>query len=69
MSERLKENRILIENLKTLVEKHPEQRFSQILLNFGFVKQVKSPNEEKLYWKNEFYIEPDDVIKRLKLDL
>lgn len=41
--------------LKELILKHPEQRFSQILTNYGFTNGT-----------NEFYLEPVELLKRVK---
>lgn len=60
-------NRELLNELKLLIEKQPDSRWSQILQNYGFVKPlrpVKDPSEQ--YWQNEFYTEGDVILKRVK---
>ncbi len=42
-------------------------RFSQILQNFGFVKAERPAHpDQRISWQNEFYMEPQDVLKRVK---
>lgn len=61
----------LLKLLTDLVQKHPEQRFGQILQNYGFVKQTRPINPEtaaqfRVEWQNEFYEEPTRVLKRVR---
>ena len=52
-----------------LVARHPDLRFSQILLNYRFVKQVRpvKPNPDIWHnWQDEFYLEPNEVLKRVE---
>lgn len=69
---RLEANMELLTILMGLVSNHPEQRFSQILRNYGFVRETRPVNPESLEsqhvvdWCNEFYAEPQEVLKRVK---
>lgn len=65
---RLKANRELIETLTDLVEQNPSQRFGQILRNYGFIKENRpaKPSNPDIYWQNEFYKEPSEVLQRVK---
>ena len=61
----------LLKLLAQLVLEHPEQRFSQILQNYGFVKPTRpinpaSAEEFNVHWQNEFYMEPTALLKRVK---
>jgi putative protein kinase ArgK-like GTPase of G3E family len=73
--QRLKANRELAEILIDAVENMADQRFSQILQNLGFVKShtvhtvgmTGHPTTEQA-WRNEFYLEPMDLLRRVKSD-
>jgi len=53
--------------LHFLIIMNPNMRFSQILLNFGFVKQERPAKPEaRISWQDEFYMEPEVVLKRVK---
>lgn len=65
-------NKRLLKLLSKAMSKHPEQRFGQILQNFGFVKTTrpinpKSATEYHVEWHNEFFVEPSDLLKRVKV--
>ncbi len=49
-------NQELIKLLQEIMVKHPDQRFSQILSNYGFVASEK----------DEFYTEPQVILERVK---
>lgn len=55
----------LLQLLGQLILEHPEQRFSQILQNYGFVIWDDSDIESNS-WSNEFYLEPVTLLKRVK---
>ena len=60
-------NKELINQLEYLVEKHPDMRFSQILLAFGFVKQERPAKPEaRISWQDEFYLEGGQILERVK---
>lgn len=58
---RLNANLQLLEMLNGLIHSYPELRFSQILNIFDFVKQHNGA------WVDEFYLEPDELSKRVCL--
>ncbi|MGE0082921.1 MAG: hypothetical protein AB7S75_00730 [Desulfococcaceae bacterium] len=62
--QRTEDNKKLLKALTHYIDKNPEYRFSQILFNFGFVTGLLE-NEQCTAWKNEFSIEPGDILKRL----
>ncbi len=60
-------NQKLVDILQKLVNENSSQRFSQILQNFGFVKPERPANpDQRISWQNEFYSEPEDVLKRVE---
>lgn len=57
--------------LSQLVQDNPTMRFSQILQNYGFVKQARPVNPShaddlNVHWQNEFYLEPVALLKRVQ---
>lgn len=57
----------LIEILTEYVNMYPDMRFGQILQNFGFIKPNRPANPERMIdWQNEFYVESDEILKRVK---
>lgn len=64
---RYEANRSLVAILAAYVENHPDQRFSQILNNYGFVKRDSVDGNN--YWKDEFYVEPDFILERVEDEL
>ncbi len=62
--QRTEDNKRLISALTHYIEKNPGYRFSQVLFNFGFVTGLLE-NEKCTVWKNEFSIEPREILKRL----
>lgn len=57
----------LLQILGQLILEHPEQRFSQILSNYGFVKANRPASpEQRIDWQNEFYLEPVALLKRVQ---
>ena len=61
---RTEDNKKLLTALTEYMEKNPGYRFSQTLFNFGFVTGLLE-NDQCTAWKNEFSIEPGDILKRL----
>lgn len=55
----------LVRILNELAINNPTMRFSQILQNYGFVVWDQSDIESNS-WANEFYLEPVDLLKRVK---
>lgn len=64
MKSRLEENRALVAILQQLIEQNPTLRFSQILCNYDFIKQLP-PKDSQMAWKDEFYTEPKEVLDRV----
>lgn len=54
---RLSDNLEILGYLEYYIKLYPDLRFSQILLNFDF---IKSPNNL------EYYLESDELLKRVK---
>jgi hypothetical protein len=49
-----------------LIKEHPEQRFSQILANYEFVRTERSVREETfVMWMNEFYNTSEEILERV----
>lgn len=61
---RREDNKKLLSALTYYIENDPTCRFSQILFNFGFVTGLME-DEKCSVWKNEFSIEPGEILKRL----
>ena len=56
--------------LGELVLKYPDQRFSQLLRNYMFVRERRPVNPETgVDWANEFYMDSDDLWKRVAKSL
>lgn len=63
---RLESNRRLVEILNRLVENNPDQRFSQILRNYGFIKEERPTRPEMCTSvQNEFYVESNKILERV----
>ena len=56
-------NQGLIDILQHLIDAYPDLRFSQILYVYGFIQSF--PEIDKTDWKNEFYTESSDILKRV----
>lgn len=65
---RHKYNQELVSLLSSLVEQYPELRFSQILQVFSFIKTMPD-STGKINWINEFYEEPDEILKRVHVSI
>jgi len=64
---RLQANKKLLKILKELVINNPDQRFSQVLQNLGFVKPSRPVRDlGMIEWQNEFYLESEELLKRVK---
>jgi len=72
-SQRKAINKQLVEELSKLVNKHPDQRFSQILRNYGFVKEkimlIDNGMEDYIVWQDDFNLEPEYILKRVMEDI
>ena len=63
---RLEANRELIKLLAGYSEQYPDQRFSQILQNLWIVKPERPAHPDLgISWQNEFYMESEDLLKRV----
>ena len=64
---RLEANRELVKILGEIVEQGNDQRFGQILRNYGFVREIRPVKPEAgIPWQNEFYSEPQKILERVK---
>lgn len=60
-------NEFLLHELEHLINIHPDLRFSQILQNYGFIKPERPARpENKIGWQNEFYVEPEVILERVR---
>ena len=63
---RQSQNEELVKVLNNLVKDNPDLRFSQILYVFRFVKANRPTRDAGDNWQNEFYVEPEEILKRVK---
>lgn len=68
---RRKANEQLLLCLSILIDENPEQRFSQILQNYGFIQPLDVTLHQSIksaykVWKNEFNAEPQQVLERVR---
>ena len=54
-------NRLIVAELREIVEAHPDLRFGQILNVFGFVDSLPEGR-----WRDEFYLESSELLKRIR---
>ena len=71
---RLEANLALLEALKDLINTYPDQRFSQLLENHAFVQHNSAEYSEgyiskTAYWTDEFFLEPEQLLNRVKANL
>ena len=59
-------NQKLVDIIQTLVKQYPDLRFSQILQSFDFVVYNDLQYNGGPVWENEFYVEPDVILERVK---
>ena len=57
-------NKEILSILAGMIEDYPDQRFSQILCNYGFA--TMEYGRDFNYWKDEFYLESTELLKRLR---
>lgn len=57
----------LLQILGQLILENPQQRFGQILQNYGFVSFYDE--SDPYAWNNEFYLEPVALLKRVQSKL
>ena len=63
---RLEANRAIIALLSAAVESSPDSRFGQILRNLEAIKQVIGQPPAPIHWANEFYLESEQLLKRIQ---
>ena len=64
---RQKDNQQVLDLLQELIKDYPDQRFSQILQNYGFIKPNRPADPQvRVDWQNEFYEEPNVILDRVK---
>ncbi len=66
MPTRQEDNRVLVKKLERLIEVYPDQRFGQILFNYGFVSHDTPRSDGLIVWKDEFYLESRELLRRVK---
>lgn len=66
ISHRLTSNIVLADMLTKLIVKHPELRFGQILINYGFIETETDLETFETVVKDPFYEESTDTLKRVK---
>jgi hypothetical protein len=64
--ERQKYNRLILETLSKLIEKHPDLRFGQILVNSDIIELVPDYNNTALVALDPFNEESEIVWNRMK---
>ena len=65
--QRISANKELLTILTGLIEDYPTLRFGQLLNVFDFIKNIRPTKEElEVSWQNEFYLEPTELVKRVK---
>lgn len=72
---RLAQNLKILRDIKAYVLMNPDQRFGQILSNLGVIEEevvedvTKRGENKRIYttlWKNHFYEEPIEMLRRIK---
>lgn len=67
--ERQKYNKLILENLFKLVEKHPDLRFGQILVNCDIIQEeevlLEGERQTVLIGIDPFYEESEDTLNRM----
>jgi hypothetical protein len=67
--QRKKDNAAILTVLTQYLEANPDMRFSQALCNLNIVNYINgynSYNRIDTFWKDEYYLEPGEIIKRMK---
>jgi hypothetical protein len=61
-------NRLIIKLLAEQVEKYPDIRFSQMMMNCCVVndKRYEGEGTAYFYWVDEFDLEPTELLKRIQ---
>ena len=66
--ERQKYNRLILERLSKLVEKYPDLRFGQILVNSDIIQFTKDDKGFPLAVKDPYFEEPEVTWERMKIN-
>ena len=61
---RLEANRAILGVITELVERYPDQRFGQLMRNYGVIKEIRN-DWIPVAWSNEFNLESDELLKRI----
>ena len=64
--ERQKYNKLILERLSKLVDKYPDLRFGQILVNCDIIELVPDYNNTAMIALDPFYEEPEVTLERIK---
>lgn len=66
IKQRLSSNIQIVQKLSELIIKHPELRFGQILINYGFIETETDLETFETVVKDPFYEESIDTLNRVK---
>ena len=58
-------NNEILQRLALEIVRYPDLRFSQILVNLNIVEKATYSNINVNLWEDEFYTEPQDILKRM----
>ena len=66
--ERQKYNKLILETLSKLVNKYPDLRFGQILVNSDIIQFIKDDKGLPLAVKDPYFEEPEVTWERMKIN-
>ena len=66
--ERQKYNKLILETLSKLIEKYPNLRFGQILVNSDIIQFTKDDKGFPLAVKDPYFEEPEVMWERMKIN-
>ena len=66
IKQRFSSNIQIVHKLSELIIKHPDLRFGQILINYGFIETETDLETFETVVKDPFYEESIDTLKRVK---
>ena len=66
--ERQKYNKLILERLSKLVDKYPDLRFGQILVNSDIIQFTKDDKGFPLAVKDPYFEEPEVTWERMKIN-
>jgi len=65
--QRALDNLLILTKLATYIANNPDLRFGQALFNLNIVIGFNADQHDPHYvWKDEFYLEPGEILKRMK---